>query len=75
VTDLTPEQRRVRGRIERLIGAVAPVLDLVLASGDRISRIVSRGDDEPFMVRRSTEPALLEPPRRPSASARDGGDE
>jgi hypothetical protein len=75
VAELTPEQRRVRGRIERLIGALAPALDLVLATGDRISRIVSRGDDEPFAVRRGAEPALLEPPRRPGVSARDGGDE
>jgi hypothetical protein len=75
VADLTPEQRRVRGRIERLIGAVAPMLDLVLATGDRISRIVSRGDDELFAVRRAAEPALLEPPRRPGTSVRDGGDE
>jgi hypothetical protein len=75
VADLTPEQRRVRGRIERLIGAVAPVLDVVLATGDRISRIASRGDDEPFAVRRATEPALLEPPRRRGAPVRDGGDE
>jgi hypothetical protein len=75
VADLTPEQRRARGRIERLIGAVAPVLDLVLATGDRVSRIVSRGDDELFAVRRAAEPALLEPPRRPGASVRDGGHE
>jgi hypothetical protein len=75
VADLTPEQRRLRGRIERLIGAVAPVLDVVLATGDRISRIVSRGDDGPFSVRRTAEPALLEPPGRPDASVRDGGDE
>ena len=75
MADLTPEQRRVRGRIERLIGAVAPVLDLVLATGDRVSRIVSRGDDELFAVHRAAEPALLEPPGRTGASVRDGGDE
>jgi hypothetical protein len=75
VADLTPEQRRVRGRIERLIGAAAPVLDLVLATGDRVSRIVSRREDELFAVHRAAEPALLEPPGRTGASVRDGGDE
>ena len=36
---LTPAQLRTRERFEQLIGAVAPFLDLVLAVGDRISRI------------------------------------
>jgi hypothetical protein len=45
---LTPTQQRVRGQIEALIRLAAPALDLLLAGGDRLSRIVdpdSRGAD------------------------------
>jgi hypothetical protein len=73
VADLTPQQARLRGRIERLIVVAAPALDLVLAVGDRIARVASRGDPEPYAVRRATEPALLEPPRPPASSPGDGG--
>jgi hypothetical protein len=48
---LTPEQRRTRERIESLIGLAAPVLNLVLAAGDRISRIVEPEDSEYYPVR------------------------
>ena len=48
---LTPEQLRTRERVEALIGAVAPVLNLVLAAGDRLSRIVEREDSEYYPVR------------------------
>ena len=48
---LTPEQRRTRERVETLIGVVAPVLNLVLAAGDRLSRIVEREDSEYYPVR------------------------
>jgi hypothetical protein len=48
---LTPEQRRTRERVERLIGLAAPVLNLVLAAGDRISRVVEREDSEYYPVR------------------------
>ena len=43
----TPEQELRKGRLEALIGLAAPVLDLVLASGERFSNVVapSRGDD------------------------------
>jgi hypothetical protein len=48
---LTPEQRRTRERVETLIGVVAPVLNLVLAAGDRLSRIVEPEDSEYYPVR------------------------
>lgn len=48
---LTPEQRRTRERFETLIGAVAPVLNVVLAAGDRLSRIVEPEDSEYYPVR------------------------
>jgi len=41
----TPQQLRTRARFEALIGLGAPVLDLVLAAGDRISRVGAPEDD------------------------------
>jgi hypothetical protein len=51
VAPLTPDQRRTRERVERLIGIAAPALNLVLAVGDRLSRIVEREDSEYYPVR------------------------
>ncbi len=48
---LTPEQRRTRERFETAIGVMAPLLDLVLAAGDRLSRVVEREDSEYYPVR------------------------
>jgi hypothetical protein len=48
---LTPAQRRNRERVERLIGVAAPFLDLLLAVGDRISRIAEPQDYEYYPVR------------------------
>ncbi len=41
---LTPDQRRRRDRIELLIRLAAPGLNLVLAAGERLSRIVDPGE-------------------------------
>lgn len=51
MAQLTPDQRRTRDRIETLIGLAAPVLNLVLAAGDRLSRVVEREDSEYYPVR------------------------
>jgi hypothetical protein len=48
----TPSQLARRRRIEAGIRLAAPMLDLVLAVGDRVSRVAGRGEPEP------------EPPRR-----------
>ena len=48
---LTPTQRRNRERVESLIGVAAPFLDLLLAVGDRISRIAEPQDYEYYPVR------------------------
>ena len=48
----TPQQLATRRRIERGIALAAPFLDLVLAVGDRVSRVAGRDQIEP------------EPPRR-----------
>jgi hypothetical protein len=43
----TPTQLAWRGRIEAMLHIAAPALDLVLAAGDRLSRIVERDEVEP----------------------------
>jgi hypothetical protein len=48
----TPSQLAWRRRVEAGIRLAAPALDLVLFVGDRVSRVVGRGEPEP------------EPPRR-----------
>jgi hypothetical protein len=51
VAPLTPAQERTRERVETLIGLMAPALSLVLAAGDRISRMVAPEDHEYYPVR------------------------
>jgi hypothetical protein len=48
---LTPAQLRTRKRVETLIGIAAPFLDVVLAVGDRISRVAEPQDHEYYPVR------------------------
>jgi hypothetical protein len=48
---MTPEQVRTRRRVEGMIRVMAPALDLVLAIGDRVSRIVEREDVEYYPPR------------------------
>ena len=67
VANLTPEQRRTRDRIETVIGLAAPVLNLVLAAGDRLSRIVEPEDSEYYPVRSG----LLEPEGGPAQQTGD----
>ena len=50
-TTLTPAQQRNRERVESLIGVAAPFLDLVLAVGDRISRVAEPREYEYYPVR------------------------
>jgi hypothetical protein len=61
---MTPGQLRNRQRVESLIKLASPVLDLVLAAGDRVSRIVEPTDVEYYPPRISHE----EPPPRISSS-------
>ncbi len=48
---LTPTQRRRRARFETLIGVMAPGLDLILAVGERVSRLVEPEDQEYYPPR------------------------
>jgi hypothetical protein len=52
----TPSQLAARRRFEAGIRLVAPLLDLVLATGDRVSRVAGRNQIEPEPPRRSLRP-------------------
>jgi hypothetical protein len=51
VAELSPSQERTRRRFETLIGLMAPGLSLVLAAGDRVSRVVQPEDFDYYPVR------------------------
>ena len=57
MAQLTPDQLRTRQRIEGLIRLAAPGLDLVLAVGERISKIVEPEDTEYYPPRVTREAA------------------
>jgi hypothetical protein len=48
---LTPSQARTRERVETVIGLMAPALTVLLAAGDRLSRIVQPEDHEYYPAR------------------------
>lgn len=54
---MTPDQLRTRQRVESVIRVIAPALDLVLAAGDRISRVVEPEDVEYYPPRVTRESA------------------
>lgn len=66
MSPLTPEQRRTRDRVETVIRLMAPGLNLVLAAGERLSRIVEPDDYEYYPVR-STLPEGDEQPKEERA--------
>jgi hypothetical protein len=47
----TPSQQIRRRRFEAAIALVAPVFDLVLAAGERVSRLVAPQEDDYFAIR------------------------
>jgi hypothetical protein len=51
VAALTPSQERTRERVESVIGLMAPGLTMLLAAGDRLSRIVQPEDHEYYPAR------------------------
>ena len=55
MTPPTPAQVRTRQRVEGVIRLVAPALDLVLAAGDRLARLVE-SDDSEYYPPRATKP-------------------
>ena len=60
---LTPDQLRRRARVERLIGLMAPGLNLILAVGERVSRAVEPDDPEYYPVQSHEPPGSAAPPR------------
>jgi hypothetical protein len=62
VAPITPGQLRTRQRIEGLIRVMSPALDVVLAVGERISRIVEPEDVEYYPPRVTRESAP--PPKK-----------
>jgi hypothetical protein len=50
----TPTQLAWRGRIEAVLRIAAPALDLLLAAGDRVSRVVERDELDPSPVARAS---------------------
>jgi hypothetical protein len=65
---MTPDQIRTRRRVESVIRVIAPALDLVLAAGDRISRIVEPEDVEYYPPRVTRGPKH---PARPGVQGRN----
>jgi hypothetical protein len=64
VASPSPTQQAWRDRIEAVLGLVAPALDLVLATGERISRVVEPEDLDwtpPRTVSSSAPPAAVGP--------------
>jgi hypothetical protein len=51
MANLTADQLRTRERFETLIRLIAPGLNLMLAAGERVSRIVEPDDPEYYPAR------------------------
>jgi hypothetical protein len=66
----TPAQRLTRDRFEAVIALAAPVLDAVLAAGERLSRLTGT-DQDYYPVRSPGEALPLSPPSRPDPSPGD----
>lgn len=55
--ELTPQQRRTRDAFERGIAIAAPLLDVLLRAGERISRLAEPTDHGYYPVRSPDESA------------------
>ena len=62
------QQLRTRARFEAVIGLAAPLLDLVLATGERVSRLAG-GDEEPLPIPPASDRLELAAGRGPSAQS------
>lgn len=68
MSKLTADQIRTRERFESVIRIIAPGLNLILAAGERLSRIVEPDDPEYY-------PARVEPDRSPASTTRGSSQE
>lgn len=71
MAQLSSSQLIWRGRIETGVRFAAPVLDLVLAAGDRVSRIVDREEPELIMPGRLGPDSTVPADRRSLTDGRD----
>lgn len=62
---LTADQIRTRDRVESLIRLMAPGLNLLLAAGERLSRIVEPDDPEYYPARVETQEPVSGAPHGP----------
>jgi hypothetical protein len=56
LAELTPDQQHKREQVESIIGRLAPGLDLLLACGDRISRLAEPTDRDYYPTDTGTQP-------------------
>jgi hypothetical protein len=60
----TPRQRIWRDRFDAAIGLAAPILDLMLDTGERASRLLGGEDRDYYPIRPAGGSLELDPPRR-----------
>jgi hypothetical protein len=60
---LSPDELRTRERVETLIRLAAPALNLVLAAGEQLSRLVEPEDTEYYPPRPTTPQGASPKPR------------
>ena len=68
MSELTPSQLHTRERVESVIRLMAPMLDAVLAAGDRISRLVEP-EDYGYYPPRPLAESTTDEPRKTNGSA------
>jgi hypothetical protein len=68
MTPPTFKQQARRARVETLIAVAAPLLDLVLAAGDRLSRIAGPPDE--YVAIRAPSDAIDLEPAEPASGRR-----
>ncbi len=68
----TQRQLANRRRVERLIRLMAPALDLVLFTGEQISRVAGRNELDPEPARRSAGRGQIRTPIGMSGTRPDG---
>jgi len=66
MAQLTPDQLRMRERFESMIRLAAPGLNLVLAAGERLSRLVEPDDPDYYPPRSTPDPQPEPEPERES---------